>query len=273
MMKRKVIVAERSGFLSYLKRVIEYRRLILLFARRDLQAQYAQSILGLFWAVIKPMIGLAIFTLFFDGFIDLGDKVSVAYPLFAFTGMISWYYFTFLLAHAGTAVLNSQHIITKVYFPKLILPLSKVLVGLVELGISLAVLLVLMAWWGEFPDWRVVWLPVFLVANVLVGLTIGIWLAALTTRYRDFHHIIPYMVNFLIWLTPVFYPATIIPGQYAQWLYLNPMAGVIAGFRWCLLGDAMPSPWYLLSIGAMGLLMLGGLAYFIRVERTMADKV
>lgn len=272
-MRQKVIVAERSGFLSYLKRTYEYRRLILVFARRDLQAQYAQSMLGLLWSVIKPIIGLAIFTLFFDGFIDLGDQLSIEYPLFAFTGMVAWYYFTFVLAHAGTSVQNSQHIITKVYFPKLILPLSKALVGLVDMGISLLVLGVLMLWWGQVPGWEILALPVVVLANMVVALAVGIWLAALTTRYRDFHHLIPYLINFLIWLTPVFYPATLIPAPYAHLLYLNPMAGIVSGYRWCLLGDVAPSGWYLLSLAVCGLVLLAGVGYFIRVERSMADRV
>jgi len=272
-MKRTVIKAGRSGFIPYLRRVIEYRRLIWVFARRDLKAQYAQSVLGLLWAALKPLTGLAIFTLFFGEFIDLGKDLQVEYSLFAFSGMISWYFFTFLLAQSGSSVINAQPIITKVYFPKLILPISKVLVGLVEMGISMVLLIILMVWLGHFPDWNVIWLPVWLFANAIVGLTVGIWLAALTTRYRDFHHIIPYLVNFLIWLTPVFYPATIIPAQYQHFLYLNPMAGVIAGYRWSLLGDTMPSVWYLPGFLMVLLLFVGGIAYFVRVERAIPDQV
>ncbi len=272
-MSKRVIEARGTGLLTYLRRLKEYRSLIVVFARRDLKAQYAQSVLGILWAAIKPILALAIFTLFFGSFIDLSDKVEVAYPLFAFSGMVSWYYFTFLIVQAGTSVTNAQHIITKIYFPKLILPLSKVLVGLVEFGISLILLFVLMLFLGHTPGWPILLLPLFLLLNVLVGLTVGIWLAALTTRYRDFSHLLPYLVNFLIWLTPVFYPTTIIPEQYAKFLYWNPMAGVIAGFRWSLLGDVQPDLRYLWGFLPVLLLFGLGLRYFIKVERAMPDSV
>lgn len=272
-MSKKVIEARSSGLLTYFRRVYEFRSLIVVLARRELKAQYAQSVLGILWAAIKPMMALAIFSLFFGSFIDLSDQISVAYPLFAFSGMVSWFYFTFLMTQAGTSVTNAQDLITKIYFPKLVLLLAKVLVGLVEFGISLILLVILMLILGHVPGPELAFLPVFLLLNILVGLTVGIWLAALTTRYRDFSHLLPYLVNFLIWLTPVFYPTTIVPEKYAQGLFLNPMAGVIAGFRWSLLGDEIPDWRYAIGMIPVLILFIGGLFFFVKIEREMPDRV
>lgn len=272
-MVERVIQAGAPGLLAYLKRVWAYRRLILVFAMRDLRAQYAQTVLGILWAVIKPLVSLAIFSVFFGVLVPLDDKIQVEYPLFAFAGMVSWYYFTFLVTNAGTSVAHAQQLISRVYFPKLVLPLAKALSGLVDLGISMVLMVVLMVIWGRFPTVNLVYFPVFLALNIMVGLSVGIWLAALTTRYRDFHHLLPYLVNFLIWLTPVFYPTTIVPAQYQHFLYANPMAGVIAGFRWTLLGDVPPAPQYWIGFVPVLLLFVAGLWYFERVERDMVDRV
>ncbi|MCB9234518.1 MAG: ABC transporter permease [Bacteroidia bacterium] len=274
-MSERIIEAGSGGLFAYLGRVWQYRRLALTFARRDLKTQYAQTLLGLLWSVIQPLTGLLVFTLFFDLLIGLRPEQldHAPYPLFAFSGMISWYYFTFLIAHAGTSVTNSQDLIRKVYFPKLLLPCSKVLVGAVEFGISLVLLIGMMLILGHPFSLNILFLPLAMLLNVVVGLSLGIWLAALTVRFRDFHHIIPYLVNFGIWLTPVFYPGTLFPEKYHFLLYLNPMAGVIALFRWSLLGAPLPSPWFGLSIGAAFLLLLLGILFFRKVEKTIADLV
>ena len=273
MEETRIIEAKAENTLAYLKRVWDFRNLILTMARRDLKAQYAQTILGLFWSVIQPLTGLLVFTLFFDLMIDVGDKIDYPYPLFAFSGMLSWYYFTYLIAHAGTAVQNSRDLINKIYFPKLVLPLSKVIVGGVEFLISLGLLVLLMLFEGHLPNWQIVFLPFFVILNIIVGLSIGIWMSALTVRFRDFHHIIPYLVNFGIWLTPVFYPSTLFPEKLKFLIYINPMAGVIAGFRWTILGDTQPSPYFLISFIASIVLLISGLFFFREVEKTIADLI
>jgi lipopolysaccharide transport system permease protein len=269
----RIIQAEAPGFWAYLNKVWTYRRLIGVFALRDLQAQYAQTALGILWAVIKPLIALGIFSLFFGVLVPLDDKIGSPYPLFAFSGMIAWYFFTYIVTQAGTAVVNAQQLISRIYFPKLILPLSRVLTGMVDLGISLVLLMVMMVAWGHWPGPQLLLLPLFVLMGAIVGMSIAIWLAAMTSRYRDFHHLLPYLVNFLIWLTPVFYPTTLIPAEYAHWIYLNPMAGVIAGFRWALLGDAAPPVMAWLGFVPVVILLAAGLWYFERVERNLVDSV
>ncbi|MBK9450008.1 MAG: ABC transporter permease [Bacteroidetes bacterium] len=273
MSTERTIQPEGTGLRTYLGRVWAYRRLIGVFAWRDIRAQYAQTLLGVFWAVIKPLMALAIFTIFFGVLVPLDSKIKVEYPLFAFSGMVAWYFFTYLITNVGTSVVNAQQLISRVYFPKLILPLAKTFAGMADFCISMVLMVILMMIWGHVPGWEIAFFPLILGLNILVGLGMGLWLSALTSRYRDFHHLLPYLVNFAIWLTPVFYPTTIIPEKYQAFLYANPMAGVIAGFRWTLLGDDVPDARYLYGMIPMVLIFFVGVVFFYRVERLMVDKV
>lgn len=271
-MAKRVITASDSGLWEYLKKVWRYRKLILTFAARDLKVQYAQTFLGILWSAIQPLTGLLIFTFFFGKLISL-DTEDIPYPLFAFSGMVAWYFFTYMVGQGGQSLVNSQDLIKKIFFPKLVLPLSKVLVGLVEFAISFVLLIILMLILGGMPGPEVVFFPFFVLLNILVGLVVAIWLSALTLRYRDLQHLIPYLVNFGIWVTPVFYPMTLIPEKYHYLLYLNPVAGVIAGFRWTLLNGDRPELAYLYSFVPVILLFFAGLFYFQKVEGKTADIV
>jgi len=267
------ISAEETPLIPYLKRVLQYKSLIGSLAKRDIRAQYAQTLLGILWSALQPLAGLLVFTIFFDKLIQVEIPNKVPYPLFAFSGMISWYYFTFLIAHGGTALINSQSLIKKVYFPKLILPISKVVVGLLELGISMILLAIMMLYLGRMPSPQIIFLPLFIILNIITGLAVAIWLSALTVRYRDFQHLIPYLINFGIWLTPVFYPSTLFPPDMKYLIYLNPMAGVIEGFRWTLLGGEAPSIYYIFSFTFTIFVLGTGLFYFRRIEKSIADYV
>lgn len=273
-MSQTLLSSKGEKLSQYLHKVYQFRALVITFARRDIKVQYAQTALGLLWSVLQPLTSLLIWTFFFDKLIDV-DTGEVPYPLFAFTGMIAWYFFSHIFNHAGTALVNAQDLIRKIYFPRIILPLSKVLVGLVEFSISLALLFVMMYAMGKAPSARILYLPVFLFFNILTGLAFGIWLSALTIRYRDFQHIIPYLVNLGIWLTPVFYPTTLIPSQYSFFIYINPMAAVIAGYRWALFGHlgqvAKIAPDYYYSVIPVVILLVTGFIYFRKSEATIAD--
>ena len=271
-MERKVITNQPKGLLPYLKRVWQYRSLIVLLARRDLKVKYAQTVLGLVWTVIQPLTGLLIFTIFFDKLIQI-DTLDTPYPLFAFSGMISWFFFTYIIIQGGMSLLQSQDLLTKVYFPRIVLPLSKALTGLTDFVISVALMFVMMLATGHGVTINIIWFPLFVLLNIFTGLSVAVWLSALTVRYRDFHHIIPYLVNFGIWLTPVFYPATLLPSDYHFLIYLNPMAGVIDGFRFTLLGDPAPSLYYLPIFAIIILQALAGLYYFRKIEGKIADTV
>ena len=271
-MTKKIISSRKKVLDLDLRRLFSYRALIYVFASRDLKVQYSQTFLGILWSMIQPLTGLLIFTFFFNYVVKV-DTGGIPYPLFAFSGMISWYFFSSLMAQSGTSLMQSQYLIRKIYFPKLILPISKSLTCFVEFSISLLLLFVIMMITGYYPSINILFLPFFILFNLMTGLAVGLWLSALTIRYRDFYHIIPYLINFGIWLTPVFYPATLIPHKIQFLIYFNPMAGIISGFRWSLLGGAPPSVYYLFSFGFVIIIFISGLYYFRKMETKIADLV
>lgn len=262
----------RQSLRAYLLKTRSFAPMTLTLARRTLQINYAQTLLGVLWAVVQPLTGLLIFSLFFNKLIGI-KTYGIPYPLFAFTGMVSWFFFSHIVQGAGRALLESEHLIKRIYFPRIILLLAKVLAAFAELAISLALLAGLLLLMGRLPGWPLLLLPVFILFNIATGLALAIWLSALTVRYRDFHHIIPYLVNFGIWLTPVFYPDTLVPAHYHWFLYLNPMATCMAGFRWCLAGGPPPEAGYLLSCIPVLLLLVTGLDYFRKVETEISDYI
>ena len=257
---------------QYWSRLYSYRAMIYSFALREIKAQYSQTLLGILWAAVRPLLGLLIYTFFFHYLLKV-DTGDLPYPLFALCGIMPWLYFTYLVGDAGVSVLQSTDLIKKVYFPKLILPLSKVLVGLVDFSIAFLVLMVLMLITGYLPTIKFVFFPIFIILNVVTGLSIGIWLSALTIRYRDFHQIIPFLIGFGIFLTPVFFPTTLIPAQFHFLIYINPMAGVIEGFRWCFFEGETLSLNYLIGFGPVTVLLITGFFYFKSIEGEMSDIV
>ncbi|CAN5303236.1 ABC transporter permease [soil metagenome] len=264
--------ATPDTFASYLKKIWTYRSLIFTLAKRDLKIKYAQTALGLLWAILQPLTGLLIFTFFFNEVVKI-EVPGGNYAIFAFTGMTSWYFFSYIVYQSSTSLIQARDLISKIFFPKLILHLSKVLVGAVDFGLSILLLVVLMLVFGIAPSANIILLPFFILLNVMVGLAVSLWLSALTIKYRDLHHIIPYLVNFGIWLTPVFFPGTLIPVKFSFILYLNPMAGVVEGYRWCILGLDTFSPYYFIGLGIALLLLLSGFVYFRKVEDDMIDYI
>lgn len=271
-MTKRTITSGKQYFLPALQRLYAYKALVYVFAVRDLKVQYSQTFMGILWSLMQPLTGLLIFTFFFSYVVKV-DTGGIPYPLFAFSGMISWYFFSALMAQSGTSLMQSQYLIRKIYFPKLVLPVAKALSCFAEFGIALALLLVIMPFWGFYPGINIVFLPIFILLNVLTGLSAGLWLSALTVRYRDFYHIIPYLLNFGIWLTPVFYPVSILPHKIAFLIYFNPLAGIVEGFRWTLLGAPMPDVKFLWSFLFVAFVFVSGLMYFRRMENKMADLV
>lgn len=265
------ISSKRASFSTYLKKVWSYRHLILVLTRRDLKAKYAQTFLGVFWSVVQPLISLLIFVFFFEYVVNVSDQIQYSYAVFAFSGMLCWNYFSFMVNSGGLALMESQELIQKIYFPKIIPLLAKILTGLADLGTSLIILSVLMLWKGILPPARILILPVFFILLILVAAAVGIWLNSLTVKYRDFHHLIPYLINFSIWLTPVFYPSTLLPEQFSYLLYCNPVAGVIEGVRWCLIPQTTYSWYYLPALIFMGMLFVVGIRYLIRIEDQISD--
>lgn len=275
-MHKIVVDANKSKFSLNLRELIEYRDLFLILAYRDLRIRYAQTFLGLLWAFIQPLATLLIFTVVFGRAVKV-DTGGIAYPVFAISGLAAWTYFSFVLNQSGYSIIGAQEMVKKIYFPRLVIPLSKAVVGFVDFAVALFFLLVLMLYYGVVPSANLIFLPVFLVLTIISALAAGIWLSALTIRYRDFQHVIPFLVQFGLYATPIAYPASVITSNLPAWAsyvyYLNPMAGVVEGFRWCLLGGEAPGMLSYVSFGIIALLFVTGLLYFKKVERVMADIV
>ncbi len=268
-----VITPPRSWVELHLDEVWTYRELLYFFVWRDLKVRYKQTVIGAGWAVIQPAFTMIVFSLFF-GVLAKIPSGGVPYPVFYYSALLPWMYFANALTQATGSVVENQRMITKVYFPKILLPVSSVLSGLVDLGIAFLLLVGMMFWYGMPPTAAMLWLPVFLLLAVATALAAGLWLAALNALYRDVRYAIPFFVQFWMFASPVAYPSSLVPENW-RWLYgLNPMAGVIEGFRWALTGQGQP-PGVLMAASALGVaaLMLGGLLYFQRMEGTVADVV
>ncbi len=259
-----------------LKELIEYRDLFIILAYRDFRVRYAQTFLGLLWAFIQPLATLLIFIVVFGMAIKV-ETEGIPYPLFAICGMAPWTYFSFVLGQAGSSVIASQEMVKKIYFPRLVIPLSKSLVGLVDFVIALVMIVGLMLYYSINVSYTLVYFPLYVIAGMLASLSLGIWLSALTIRYRDFQHVLPFLVQFGLYATPIAYPSSAITSNLPDWatvlFYLNPAAGIVEGFRWCLLESTIPSIQSFIFVPMTILLLVSGLVYFRKVERTMADLV
>jgi lipopolysaccharide transport system permease protein len=251
----------------------EYRELLYFFVWRDVKVRYKQTVIGVAWVILQPLMTMGVFTIFFGRLAKLPSQ-GLPYPVFYFAALVPWSYFAQALNSCTTIVVSNQQVITKVYFPRLILPLAAVCSGLVDFAIGLVVMIILTVAFQIHPPATVLLLPVFLLLAVLTALGIGLWTSALNALYRDVATIIPFLVQFWMLASPVAYPSSLVPVRW-RWLYgLNPMAGVIDGFRWALTGRGdPPGPQMAASAAMVAVLVLGGLFFFQRVEGTVADRV
>jgi lipopolysaccharide transport system permease protein len=266
----KIVKPGSSSIKEYIQEVWLYRHLIVVFAKQEFKVQYAQTKLSVLWVVLRPLLVIAIFTLIFDRLIHIPGQLY-PYPLFAITGLIIWNNFSFMVNNGGNVIINNQQLIKKMYFPRVILIFAKLLNSLVEVCVTFILLLLLLLAWQHPVSYRILVSPFFILLGLLPGLCVSLWLNALTIKHRDLHQFVPTLVGFLVWLMPVFYPGTIVPSEYSFILYLNPIAGAMQGLRWAILGDTLPSSWYIPSfIVTVGLLLWGSLV-FIRAEDDLAD--
>lgn len=270
-MSEKRIIKPPSPWSSIdFKELYAYRHLLVSLAWRDIRVKYAQTFVGLAWAVLQPLITIFLLSFVFQRVAKV-DTDDIPPLLFTLAGYASWSYFSVLLINAGNSVISAQGMIQKIYFPRLVLPLSKALAGLVEFGVILICLLALMVLNGHFSFENIYFFPVILALTLLCGLAGGIWISALTVRYRDFRFVTPFMVQVGLFLTPIAYPLDTVPQNFLSIYYLNPMVGIAEGFRWTLLGVGQPWPALFFSIGITTILFVGGILYFAKVEKIMAD--
>src|SRR5271168_547875 len=267
------IAPPRGWFDLRLAELWAYRELLYFFIWRDVKVRYKQTVIGVAWVVIQPLLTMGVFTLFFGRLAKLPSD-GLPYPVFYFTALVPWTYFASALQNCTNVVVENQRVITKVYFPRLVLPISPVLAGLVDFAIGFVVMLGVIAVYGIRPGTAFLWLPVFLLLALLTALGVGLWMSALNALYRDVRYIVPFLMQFWMFASPVAYPSSIVPQRY-RWLYgLNPMAGVIDGFRWALTGHGQPpGPQLAASAVAVLVILLGGLLFFQRMEGAIADRV
>ncbi len=267
----RLIIRKTSGWSALkLPELWEYRELLYFFVWRDIKVRYKQTVLGAIWAIIQPFMTMIVFSLFFGGLIKVPSD-GVPYPIFAYTALIPWTFFSNGLSNAANSMVSNANMVKKIYFPRLLVPVASVITGLVDFALAFVVLLGMMFYFGIVPTLALTLLPLLVLMLLSVTLGMGLWLAAMNVQFRDIRYTLPFLTQFVMFATPVVYSSTIISNPVLRLLYaLNPMAGIIEGFRWVLLGIA-PGPSILVSAIMAGLILVSGAFYFRRLERTFAD--
>lgn len=269
-LRGKLVIDAKHKVSGYsIRALFRYRELLLMLAYRDLKIRYAQTFIGFSWTLLRPLISLLIFTFVFG----MAIKVPVGeipYPLFVLVGIQTWGFFNYVVSNAAVSISDNEPIITKIYFPRVILPLSKVPVAGLDLLINFLLLGLFMLFWGQMPTWQIVYLPIFIILLIINSFGVGIWLCALSIRFRDFKQVSIFFLQLGTYISPVVYPASLIPEKYQIIYFLNPMSGVIEGFRWCLLGSELTL--YVHISYSLGILItLSGFYYFKSLENYMVD--
>jgi lipopolysaccharide transport system permease protein len=272
-----VILPSRGWASLQLRAVWEYRELLVFLVWRDLAVRYKQTLLGVAWMLLQPLVSMVVFSVLFGTLLGVPSG-DVPYPVFAYAALLPWSYFASSLSRSTTSLVGIAHIITKVYFPRLVIPISGVISGLVDFAIAFLILIGLMIYYGIAPTGAVALLPAFLLLAMVTALGFGLWLSALNVRYRDVQYLVPFLVQIWMYLTPVVYGTTLIPERYRFLLALNPMTGVVEGFRWALLGRHLagarpPESLLYVSVVLALAVLAGGLVFFRRTERTFADVI
>lgn len=259
----------------YWRDLWRYRELFFFLAWRDILVRYKQTLIGIAWAVLRPVLTMIVFTVIFGKLAKLPSEGNAPYAIMVFAAMLPWQFFANAFSEAGSSLISNSSMISKVYFPRLIVPASTVIVSLVDLLISAIILAALMVWYGYAPSLRILTLPLFVLVAFAAALGAGLWIAALNVKYRDFRYIIPFIVQFGLYVSPVGFSSSIVPEKWRMLYSLNPMVGVIDGFRWAVLGGdtAIYWPGMSLSLGLVALLLITGVIYFRRTEKTFADVI
>jgi lipopolysaccharide transport system permease protein len=271
----ELIIEPGRAETNYWRDLWRFRELFCFLAWRDLLVRYKQTVIGVAWVLVRPLLATIVFTVVFSRVAGLPSPPGVPYPLLVMAAMLPWQFFSISLAEAGNSLVTNSILISKIYFPRLIVPASAILTSLVDFLVTLVLMAAMMAWYGFGPDWRLVGLPLFTILALLASSGLGLWLCALNVQYRDFRYIVPFIVQFGLYISPVGFTSDHVPAQW-HWLYwLNPVVGVIDGFRWTLLQGRVAFPLAALSLSAIvsTALCLSGIWYFRKVERTFADVI
>jgi lipopolysaccharide transport system permease protein len=259
---------------QYWRDIWRYRELFYFLAWRDILVRYKQTAIGIAWALIRPFLTMVVFTIVFGNLAKLPSG-GAPYPILVFSAMLPWQFFANSLSECGNSLISNANLLSKVYFPRLVVPISAVVVSFVDFMISGMILLGLMAWYNFVPSWRILTLPLFIAIAFLASMGAGLWLATLNVEYRDFRYVVPFIVQFGLYISPVGFSSSIVPGQWRLLYSLNPMVGVIDGFRWAILGGEshIYLPGFALSLGLVVVLFVTGVQYFRKMERKFADVI
>jgi lipopolysaccharide transport system permease protein len=260
---------------QYWQDLWRYRELLLILAWRDVSVRYKQTAVGIVWAFIRPFLTMVVFTVVFGHIAKVQPDAPVPYALVVIGGLLPWTLFASVLGDASNSVISNANLISKVYFPRLIVPLATVLVALIDFVISLSILAGLMIWYGVVPGWQILLLPAFVALALLASLGPAIWAAAIVVKYRDFRFVVPFVLQFGLYVSPVGFPSSVVPERWRLLYNLNPMVGIIDGFRWCIVGGESPIYWpgFLISLGVMAFFLWLGIRTFRRIERGFADMI
>jgi lipopolysaccharide transport system permease protein len=269
-----ILIEPTQGWVSLkLHELWEYRELLYFLVWRDVKVRYKQTVLGAAWAVIQPFMAMVVFSIFFGKLAKMPSD-GIPYPLFSFAALVPWNFFANGLNQASNSLVGSAYLITKVYFPRLSIPVSSVISGIVDFVLAFMVLLGIMAYYGVFPTLNVIWLPFLLLLALITALGVGMWFSALNVEFRDVRYVVPFLTQFWMFATPIVYPSSLLSEPWRTLYGINPMVGVVEGFRWALLGtQTAPGPMILVSLMAAVLILIGGAFYFRKMEKTFADLV
>ena len=272
--KYKLIIEAGRTERHYWKDLWRYRELFYFLAWRDILVRYKQTIIGVTWAIIRPVLTMLVFTVVFGKLAKLPSG-GAPYPIMVFAALLPWQFFAASFSEAGNSLIANTNMISKVYFPRLVLPTTAVIVSFVDFLISFAILLAMMLWYEFIPDVRIIMLPLFTLMAFAASMAGGLWIAALNVKYRDFRYIIPFVVQFGLYISPVGFTSSIVPDKWRLLYSLNPMVGVIDGFRWAILGGEYQLYWpgFLLSLALVVFILVSGIVYFRKTEKTFADVI
>jgi lipopolysaccharide transport system permease protein len=260
---------------QYWHDVWRYRELFFILAWRDVSVRYKQTMLGVVWAFMRPFLTMVVFTVVFGQLAKLPTGGPVPYAVMVFAGLLPWTLFSSILGDASSSVMNNANLISKVFFPRLLVPMATVMVALIDFAISLTILAGLMIWYGVVPGWQILLLPLFVALTLAAAIGPALWASALVVKYRDFRFVIPFVVQIGLYASPVGFSSTIVPEQWRLLYSLNPMVGIIDGFRWSIIGGTSPIYWpgFLISLAAIAVVLWAGISGFRRIERDFADLV
>lgn len=270
--KPLLVIQNGATTKDYWADILRHRELLLFLAWRDILVRYKQTVIGISWVVIRPLLTMLILTAVFGRIANLPSG-NMPYAILVFSGLLPWFFFSNAVSECSNSLITNSHLLSKVYFPRLIVPTSTVLVSSVDFVISIIVLVVLMVWYGIAPTWRILLIPVFGVQVGLLSLGLGLWFSTLTVRYRDFRHLVPFMLQLGVYASPVGYSSNVIPEKWAYLYYLNPVAGIVDSFRWAIMGEEPNSYGVVAAIIITIVLLVTGIMYFRAEEAQFADDI